>query len=931
MDDTKSIVQIYSLIIVIILLIQILSLKILPIETASGASTWTQTSYLEFSNSTLEQLSVTLSGEVKLFRQTKQIEDDFVDDSKIRSLNNIYIDTSKTEAKLIKINNTYGGSNSEAGLSIIQTSDNGYVIAGDTLSYGAGEEDIWLIKTDCCGAMEWNRTFGGAHDDWCNSMCQASDGGYVIVGATQSIIGGETFGWLIKTDKFGNKEWNKTFSGSGSSIALTSDGGYIIGGSKFPNDIKKTDFYLIKIDSYGNIIWSKTIGGIMYDRAQAAQQTSDNGYIITGWTSSYGAGDEDVWLVKTDSNGNELWNRTFGTYKWDQGICVRETPENGLLIAGNTNSYGVGQFDFWLIKTDNLGNEQWNKTFGGINNEQVLSLQVTSDYGYIITGYTNSFSNGNKDIWLIKTDSLGNEQWNRTFGGIENDAGRAIRQTIDGGYIITGSTSSFGNGKSDLWLIKTDNHGVVNKTGILNSIDLINEQSTVFVNTFDYTANIPSGADIKVQFSLDNINWFNSVGFVNDWEALNNGVNSIDLTSLSLYVSNFYYRLNFSSSNNNLPSIQNIIISYSLPYPNYGTLESSPFDIGGNVSWKSLSWSGETPPGTNIKFKLKTAKSKTELPFKSFLGPDGKPTSYYIIPGKEIWSGHSYDNWIQYQLFMSTSDNTKTPILFDVTISFNYLPNKPILYEPKNNSALNFKIPTFKWNFYDQDSNTQIGFQWQAADSVNFSTIAYDSGEVSSSDSSYTLPYPMSDGIWYWRLRVQDSEGDWGPFSDPYILIIDTTIEKPLNITVTPNYWTTINFFNVSWENPNDFAGIAGVYYKLDSLPISNTDGNYIQQDEINAIKGINLNDDGEHIIYLWLIDKIGNVNYLNFSSARLYLDQSSPGPPINISIIPNNWTSTNLFIINWTNPIDSSGIISGAFYYMGSSPPISHADGIWL
>jgi hypothetical protein len=349
-------------------------------------------------------------------------------------------------------NKTFGGTSYETGNSVQQTIDGGYIIAGSTESYGEGNYDVWLIKTDSVGNEQWNKTFGGADDDYSCWVQQTTDGGYIIAGSTESYGEGDYDVLLIKTDSGGNEQWSKTFgetnSDSGNSVQQTIDGGYIIAGHK--NFGKSAcEVWLIKTDSVGNEQWNKTFGGTYCDWGQSVQQTTDRGFIITGVTNYYGPGGGDVLLIKTDSVGNKKWNRTFGGKKPDFGHSVQQTTDGGYVIAGTTSSYGFGPSDVWLIKTDSVGNEQWNKTFGIMDLGIGHSVQQTTDGGFIITGCIDY-----NDVWLIKTDSVGNEQWNKTFGGTDGDEGFSVQQTTDGGYIITGKTDSYGAGSYDVWLIK---------------------------------------------------------------------------------------------------------------------------------------------------------------------------------------------------------------------------------------------------------------------------------------------------------------------------------------------------------------------------------------------------------------------------------------------------------------------------------------------
>ena len=205
--------------------------------------------------------------------------------------------------------------------------------------------------------------------------------------------------------------------------------------------------------------WDKTFGGPDWDEGYSLQKTTDGGYIIAGNTSSYGAGGPDIWLIKTDSGGNEQWNRTFGGPSYDGGNGVQQTADGGYVVVGSTRSYGAGDYDVWLIKTDAGGTREWDTTFGGTGSDDGYSVRQTTDGGYVIAGSTESYGAGDFDAWLIKTDAVGTMQWDKTFGGPGWDEGACVQQTTDGGYIIAGYTGDSYTGDWDVWLIKTDANG----------------------------------------------------------------------------------------------------------------------------------------------------------------------------------------------------------------------------------------------------------------------------------------------------------------------------------------------------------------------------------------------------------------------------------------------------------------------------------------
>jgi uncharacterized delta-60 repeat protein len=383
---------------------------------------------------------------------------------------------------------TYGGAYYDGAYSVRQTSDGGYIVAGYTYSFGAGDHDLFLIKIDANGNIQWDKTYRGTSIDYAHSVQQTSDGGYIVAGGTWSFGAGWVDIFLIKTDANGNIIWAKTYGGTYRDVAYsvqqTSDGGYIVAGWTNSIGAGYSDIFLIKTDANGNRIWAKTYGGTSWDEAYSVQQTSDGGYIVAGYTRSFGAGSADIFLIKTDANGNIQWAKTYGGTYWDEAYSVQQTSDGGYIVAGGTYSFGAGWVDIFLIKTDANGNIIWAKTYGGGSYDYAYSVQQTSDGGYIVAGWTNSIGAGYSDIFLIKTDANGNRIWAKTYGGGSYDYAYSVQQTSDGGYIVAGETESFGAGSGDIFLIKTDANGNIGSCSIVQNVSPTVTTPSLTVATF---------------------------------------------------------------------------------------------------------------------------------------------------------------------------------------------------------------------------------------------------------------------------------------------------------------------------------------------------------------------------------------------------------------------------------------------------------------
>jgi hypothetical protein len=396
---------------------------------------------------------------------------------RIGLLSTIYYLLPTVSIAQISFERTYGGVSADQGHSVQQTTDGGYIIAGQAnFDQILQNSDVYLIKTDSLGDTLWTKTYrrttvGDSLNNSGYSVQQTvPDEGYIIVGFTYSSSSGSFIDvYLIKTDSLGDTLWTKTYGGTdidaGRSVRQTLDGGYIIAGATRSFGAGDSDVYLVKTDSLGEILWTRAfVDSSGDDGGYSVQQTiPDGGYIITGSTNIGGSNWYDVYLIKTDPSGDTLWTRTFGGSGFDQGRSVHQTSDGGYIIAGCQNCI-TSSADVYLIKTDSLGDTLWTRTYGGTDIDNGRSVQETQDGGYIITGRTSSFGAGFLDVYLIKTDSLGNTLWTRTFGGSDWDEGYSVQSASggsDAGYVITGLTYSFGAGLRDVYLIKTDVNGMV--------------------------------------------------------------------------------------------------------------------------------------------------------------------------------------------------------------------------------------------------------------------------------------------------------------------------------------------------------------------------------------------------------------------------------------------------------------------------------------
>jgi len=360
---------------------------------------------------------------------------------------------------------SFGGYGQDHAFCIQQTTDEGYIIAGYTDSFGSGGFDIWILKLDTYGNVTWEKTYGRIYNDYARSIQQTSDGGYIVAGYTSSSIS-ENFDLLVlKLDSSGNLLWHKVYGGTGSDTARyiqqTTDGGYILGAYSNSFGDKTTSLWILKLNQDGTVFWEKTYSASSSDILRAIQQTSDEGYIVAGKTQVSPDNNTDAWVLKLDSTGNVSWQKTYGGSSSEGATSIQQTSEGGYILAGWTNSFALPSSDMWILKLDSEGDIAWQKTYWGDGEDYPVSIRQTSDEGFVIGGWTTSFYSEGRNCWIVKIDNSGTLSWHSLFGGNLLDEAHFAQETSDGSYIVAGDTVISGTGNTDYWILKVDGNGEI--------------------------------------------------------------------------------------------------------------------------------------------------------------------------------------------------------------------------------------------------------------------------------------------------------------------------------------------------------------------------------------------------------------------------------------------------------------------------------------
>lgn len=366
----------------------------------------------------------------------------------------------------------YGGRMGDQALDVVPAPDGGYAVAGWTQSFGAGGIDGWIVRVDEEGNVAWQRTLGGAGGEMFHALAATADGEFLLAGWTTSFGSQGVDGWLVKLNGDGSVAWQRTYGGARDdyfySVQQSSDGGFVVGGSTASFDAAGMDAWLLKLDADGSVMWARRLGSGRDDTIREVSFAADGGIVVAGaWDElsgdlpgTYRA--SDAFVAKFSPDGRETWSRVIGEAGVERLLSAAYSLDGGAIVAGWTSSFGAGREDAWLAKLDENGSVEWERTYGGPWTDIGWAVQALPDGGFAVAGWSRSVSLGqDMDGWLMKVDARGNVVWVRSYGLARDDQLFAMRAAPDGGFVLAGLTESFGAGSNDAWVIKVDGRGGV--------------------------------------------------------------------------------------------------------------------------------------------------------------------------------------------------------------------------------------------------------------------------------------------------------------------------------------------------------------------------------------------------------------------------------------------------------------------------------------
>ena len=449
---------------------------------------------------------------------------------------------------------TFGGNQNERGYSLAITRDSSYILAGSTRSFGAGSWDGYAIKLSREGKFQWSKTYGWKHHDYFQQVYPL-DNGYLFLGHVWDFgLGGRDI-YLLKTDLLGNKIFDKLYGthykDMGFYISALQTGGYLIVGYSRGEELHG-DIFLLKIDEVGNEIWRNHYGSDFDDYAYSFVENEDGSIMLFGSLGSfhsdvhytYRASSADWILLEIDPSGRETGRKIFSTRGHDFASAIKPSPDGGYYLFGSSMSFGAGSFDMLLMRVDEQGDEIWKKTFGGEKYEYGMSMDITVDGDIYLFGTSKSFGqNDTPDYYLVKTDEDGDELWSLTIGGNDTDYGFEVKATPDRGCAVIGQTKSFGKGSFDMMMVKVSKNGIIEQ--LIGGVDtLLFDQAVIYPNPMKSSGQLLP-PDITEEYTMEIVSLNGTIVQVSRLETPNYRF-SVETLPAGLYI----YRISKTGQEN---------------------------------------------------------------------------------------------------------------------------------------------------------------------------------------------------------------------------------------------------------------------------------------------------------------------------------------------------------------------------------------------
>ncbi len=787
-------------------------------------------------------------------------------------------------------NRIYGGTSADEGRYIIQTGDGGYIVVGNTESY-SGNPDVLLMKLDKQGNIQWSKTFGGDREDYAYSLQPTSDGGFIIVGYTNSFETGYHI-YIIKTDALGDTLWTKIYGPAKAySVEKTSDGNFMIAGV-ISSGYNNNDLYLLKINPFGDTLWSRKYNVYRDDYANALIETPDSGFIVVGYTAyTTDYVHYDLILLKINKLGDTIWTKRYGGNGRRAGKDIIQAINGGYIITGYSWPYGSDYTYLMLLKIDENGDIVWNKFYKGLDDAAGYSVTYATDSGYIFAGTTNSNSSGKKDIYLVKTDVNGDTLWTAYQGGTETDIPYCINNTADGGYIIAGKTYTH-DSDGDLYIVKesyvkllTPNTRQYLKGGssyLITWDKLMPLQFSEYVLRYS-TNNGQDFSDFIAALDTSTLQYLWIVPYINSdkCKILIQSVYNGDTLAWDVSEENFIidsdppiFRNLLSPQNGEFTQRQ-VVLMWESAVDNLSGIEKYTIEISFDPLFSQLFGS----------FNLQDTTITLSL----------ADTLYY-------WRVCAIDS-------AGNKSNWSSVWQFEVDT---HAPNAPLLFSPQNNSWVNTNNVIFEWEEVSKYFKSPVRYVL-TVDTTPYFNVPVIIDTTRFTTDTATLP----DGSYYWRVKAFDLAGNEGGWSLIWYVGVDGhSPDIPTLITPTNGAWLNSNNVTFQWTGVSKDGG-APVEYII-QVDTSNTFTNPVIHDTV-SLNSTNYTLPESY--YYWRVrayDLAGNEG-LWTSTWQFVIDKTAPTID-STTIIQDTANYFGPFVIN--TKITDNGILQNAilFYRVGAT-----------